>query len=132
MNLEGHSDWACVHFLRGGFELAKAPDPGRARTIVLDGSALDGERSLFTSLQEVLGFPDYFGRNWDAVDDCLADLDWLSPSQGCVLVVSGGGGLWSRMGRSAGQLVRSWLGAAQYWSQRGVAFHLVFADMGDE
>jgi hypothetical protein len=32
-----------------------------------------------------LEFPDYFGHNWDALEECLADLDWL-PAKGYVLL----------------------------------------------
>lgn len=31
--------------------------------------------ALFDALAEALSFPDYFGRNWDAVADCLSDAE---------------------------------------------------------
>jgi len=34
-------------------------------------------------------FPDYFGSNWDALDECLADLDWLD-LPGYVLLIDSG------------------------------------------
>jgi RNAse (barnase) inhibitor barstar len=40
---------------------------------------------LFAELAEVLEFPDYFGHNWDALEECLADLEWL-PAKGYVLL----------------------------------------------
>jgi RNAse (barnase) inhibitor barstar len=35
-----------------------------------------------------LRFPDWFGQNWDALADCLADLSWL-PAPGYVVVLEG-------------------------------------------
>jgi RNAse (barnase) inhibitor barstar len=32
---------------------------------------------LFDVLSRQLSFPSYFGRNWDALSDCLRDLSWI-------------------------------------------------------
>jgi len=33
---------------------------------------------LFSKWSRELGFPAYFGRNWDAFEEMIGDLDWLS------------------------------------------------------
>ena len=33
--------------------------------------------NLLLALYEALNFPDYFGMNWDALDECMGDLSWL-------------------------------------------------------
>ncbi|MBR0705334.1 barstar family protein [Bradyrhizobium liaoningense] len=42
------------------------------------------KRALLTAIATQLSFPDYFGGNWDALEECIRDLSWL-PS-GRVLV----------------------------------------------
>lgn len=44
----------------------------------LDSAELLTDRALFRAFARELGFPDYFGHNWDALADCLGDLhgDW--------------------------------------------------------
>jgi len=43
----------------------------------MDGSVRDSQE-LFKDYSAKLYFPDYFGKNWDAFNDCLCSLDdWL-------------------------------------------------------
>lgn len=62
--------------------------PPGFRVAVLGGKAVSGRETFFTEVAHALGFPDYFGRNWDAVHDCLTDLSWL-PADGVVLLLDG-------------------------------------------
>ena len=34
---------------------------------------------LLATLDEQFRFPEYFGSNWDALEECIRDLSWLSP-----------------------------------------------------
>jgi len=36
------------------------------------------KEELFSSVSLKLGFPSYFGFNWDALSECLRDLSWIS------------------------------------------------------
>lgn len=37
---------------------------------------IDSKDKLLRTLAQQLKFPDYFGMNWDALNDCLCDFDW--------------------------------------------------------
>ncbi len=40
-------------------------------------SKIDSKHLVFDLYCNSLNFPDYFGFNWDALYDCLTDLDWI-------------------------------------------------------
>lgn len=40
-------------------------------------AGLSSRDALFEVLSRQLHFPSYFGRNWDALSDCLRDLSWI-------------------------------------------------------
>ncbi|GAA5151280.1 MULTISPECIES: barstar family protein [Amycolatopsis] len=65
-------------------------DRARARGAYLHAMAGHPADKLSTldAIAEALSFPDWFGRNLDALYDCLTDLSWL-PSGEHVLVWSG-------------------------------------------
>jgi hypothetical protein len=46
---------------------------------VLRGHKMRSPAALFDEVAAALQFPPYFGVNWDALDECLADLNWLPP-----------------------------------------------------
>lgn len=43
--------------------------------IELDASKMDNRKVAHTYLQEMLDFPEYYGKNLDALYDCLTELD---------------------------------------------------------
>ena len=50
------------------------------RVLLLDGATLPDGPRLFRVLAAGLRFPAYFGSNWNALDECLHDLEWLKES----------------------------------------------------
>ena len=42
----------------------------------LDGREIRDKQSFLQKMAEVMRFPDYFGYNWDALEECITDLDW--------------------------------------------------------
>jgi RNAse (barnase) inhibitor barstar len=55
---------------------------------VLDGSDLVSKRTTLDGIAAAMSFPEWAGRNLDALYDCLTDLSWL-PEGEHVLVWSG-------------------------------------------
>jgi Barstar (barnase inhibitor) len=47
----------------------------------LEGAGMTDQESLLQEFAKVLGFPGYFGQNWDALSDLLTDLSWLEADQ---------------------------------------------------
>ena len=52
---------------------------------VIQGAKCRTIAGLLTECARALGFPDYFGHNWDALEECLTDLEWL-PAKGYILL----------------------------------------------
>lgn len=65
--------------------LVKAPVGFALRAI--NGKKCSTPSGLFTEFARALDFPDYFGHNWDAMEECLADLEWL-PAKGYILLIT--------------------------------------------
>lgn len=70
-------------------EIAAADIPQLASTgvrIVRVPRGLRSKEKLLGVYAERLEFPDYFGWNWDALEECLRDLSWLPPEQSVAVV----------------------------------------------
>lgn len=66
-------------------ERVREADP-RVSVTVIDGDCCRSNALLFAEFASKLRFPRYFGHNWDALTDCLNDLDWL-PGSGYLIMI---------------------------------------------
>ena len=44
---------------------------------LINGQECKNENDLYDHCFNKLNFPNYFGRNWDALEDCLSDFSWF-------------------------------------------------------
>jgi len=125
-NVRSVSNWECVHFLdRATLSASDIGMLSGCAVLECDVSDVGSDLELFAKLSSSLQFPDYFGNNWDALDECLSDMEWI-PASGYMLVISGARQLWSNLPTTAGKLVSAWLAAASIWAEGNVPFNLVF------
>lgn len=52
----------------------------------LRGAKMRREGALFDEVAAALQFPEHFGENWDAFDECLNDLDWLEDNAAALVI----------------------------------------------
>jgi RNAse (barnase) inhibitor barstar len=82
----------------------------------LDGAAMDDWAAAYTHMSAVFGFPDYFGRNLAALDECLADSDVLVGS-GFVVEIENSSLAFRNAGPESFQaLLETLESAAEEWS----------------
>ena len=43
----------------------------------IEGKLIARKEQLLNHVATALRFPDYFGGNWDALEECLADMEWV-------------------------------------------------------
>jgi RNAse (barnase) inhibitor barstar len=109
------------------------PDVPRARIAALcrlkglrewevDCSGARSKRRLMQAFARDLQLPDYFGANWDALFDCLTDLEW-APAPGHVLVLRGLEGLARRAPQDYAVLLDVLSEAAASWQEEDLPFY---------
>lgn len=106
----------------GVYRAARAEDVlAAARGLHLARIRLAGrvdKRALLGALAAALEFPDWFGHNWDALEDCLTDLSWIRAS-GHLIVIEGSACL---ARDDLGVLCDVLASAAEFWAERAKPF----------
>jgi len=81
-----------------------------------------GKAAAMERIAGALEFPQWFGGNWDALEDCLTDLSW-SNAGGHVLLIEGARDM---PGDERGILLDILASAAAWWAERKRPFFAVF------
>jgi len=109
--------------------VVKTPHGYALRTI--QGKKCRTPSGLFNEFARALAFPDYFGHNWDALEECLADLEWL-PAKGYILLITDTQAVLPEAEEDYDTLLEILDDAGEAWSKghtaegRSAPFHVVF------
>jgi hypothetical protein len=113
-----------VYRTRQGTEIEDAVRGTRLDLADADLSGADSKEAMLERLALALGFPAWFGGNWDALEDCLGDLGWRA-GDGHVVLFTGHEDL---PADDLGVLLDVLASSAAYWAERGRPFFAVFVD----
>jgi hypothetical protein len=117
-----------VYRVAGSAEIEEAVHGTRLDLAPVDLRGVEDKEALLERLARALGFPEWFGGNWDALEDCLCDLSWR-PGEGHVLVLRGATAL---PADDLGVLVDVLAAGAACWAERERPFFAAFVDPGHE
>jgi RNAse (barnase) inhibitor barstar len=84
---------------------------------------------LLTALAGAIDFPDWFGRNWDALQDCLGDLSWR-PAPGYVVVLEHCDGFSERAPQEFKTALEVFNTAADSWREQDIPFWVLIGGLG--
>lgn len=91
----------------------------------LDGSLLKTKADILDAFASAFEFPAYFGKNWDALADCLTDLsDWL-PAEGYLLIVENAGEIEKSLPDDWKILLEILNSAGDWWKKQKIPFKVV-------
>jgi hypothetical protein len=118
---------AGVHAWHGDVHaLAAAAGGAKLRFAAADLHGVNSKAELLAALAKGLGFPGYFGNNWDALADSVEDGDWLG-KHGCVIAVLHSGAYRKAHGIDWTTCEDILAEASDYWRERHKPFW-VFVD----
>ncbi len=60
----------------------------KTRYVFIDGNTISQMEGLYKSLQQQLSLPAGFGNNLDALEEMLADLDWIKEEKVKIIILN--------------------------------------------
>lgn len=84
----------------------------------LDLRKAKNKETLLDTIAHGMAFPEWFGHNYDALGDCLADLAWR-PAEGYLVLLTHCGGLLQRAGQDFTTTLQVFQQAADEWRSKG-------------
>ena len=99
-------------------------DAVKGSEISLARLAFADKARLLQNMASALRFPDWFGHNWDALEDCLTDLSWREAPAYVLLIDN------PKPDEDFDVLTDILRSSAESWAGRGKPFFAVFVDPG--
>ncbi len=123
-----------------------APDPDAAAelaalldwaSVLVEVPAGGGRQGFFAACASAFGFPDYFGHNWDAFEECLAgqefdEVEDLDDADGLLVLWSGWGDLAEREPEQFAVAIDVFRDVLAVWEEADLAARIVLIGEGPQ
>lgn len=100
------------------------------RCFTLDGGAVVDKTTFLRACADALALPDYFGWNWDALEECLRDLSW-APAPGYILLYDRAAPFIRRAPADWAVARSIFASAAAHWRAEATPFAVLLRRAGD-
>lgn len=118
--------WECIHITKSKITEESFKESTGINVRAIDIGKISRKDELLSEIARTYEFPDYFGNNWDALHDCLRELDNMKPAKGYILIAQNADKFIKQSTLVFGNFNEVWLSAAEYHAINGVSFHLVY------
>ena len=108
--------------------VGKAAKKAGLTLLRVDLKGVHDKQGLLASIATGLKFPEWFGDNWDALEDSLTDLSWLK-ARGYVLVLEHCAELGKHAPRELEVAVAVFESVAEYWQEQNRPFWALFSGL---
>lgn len=118
-----------VHFLDGHVEPKKVQALARKAGYAffhVEGKSIERKEQLLNAMATALSLPSHFGRNWDALEECLGDMEGVE-GKGYLLYYDHVDGLLSAHPDQFATLVEIVRDAVETWKEDGTAMIVLFS-----
>jgi RNAse (barnase) inhibitor barstar len=122
MQLKDAQHSGAYQLVRGVEDVDHAAREAGLAIFRIDLSNAHDKKGFLAEVAKALSFPAWFGANWDALNDCLTDLDWLSPKTGYVLVFEKGEHFGFHHKEEFDRAADVLHAASEYWRTQGRPF----------
>ncbi len=107
---EGHG-WLCFH---------------------LDGRRIADKHEFIEACARAMRFPAYFGKNWDALEESLRDLDWAPAPHGYLVLYDHAGRFAARRPDEFATALAILRSTARHWSATSTPMAVLIGGLGQE
>lgn len=89
----------------------------------VQGSEVRNKESFLHAFSRALAFPEYFGNNWDAFEECINDLSWLE-FRSIIIFFSDVDAFAQFSNKDFDVAMSMLIGASNYWKTHGRPLHI--------
>ena len=105
--------------------LAGAVRKSGLKLVRVDLKGVHDKPGLLNAIAQALKFPDWFGGNWDALEDCLTDLSW-DKARGYVVLLEHCAEIARRAPQDIAAAIEVFESVAEYWDEQDKPFWTLF------